>query len=372
MNRSHLGRSAHRRVYEDLRKSIIDGQYAVGDRLPGEPELSARFDVSAITLKRALDLLRSDGLIVRRPRLGTFVVSLEPTSATPARAIAQPLIGAVVTTFDDTFGTRVIEGLLDAADDDANLIMKRTSGSRESEDRHVRSLVQAGVHGLALLPSSSQFIPPSVLELVTRQFPVVILDRLFDDVPVSAVCSDNLGGAKDATEYLFSLGHQNVGMVSPFSSVSTTAQRRLGYVRAHAEAHLPLDEDNELRSLGATVPGSEVDVESDLAQLEKFIGERPHVTAYLVAEYNIALLLREACRRRGLSVPEDISIVCFDHPIAFADRGLFRFTHVSQDQRRIGEAAISHLIIQIADPTKIERIVLPVELIIGESTAPPR
>ena len=362
----------YRRVHEALRSAITDGTFPVGSRLPSEAELSQEHSVSAITVKRALDMLRQEGLIVRRPRLGTFVVDDRPATpnTTAPGASGQLLLGLVVTSFDDTFGARVIEGLLDAAGDRAHIVVKRTSGDRQSEDRHLRALVSAGIRGIALLPSSSQYIPPAVLDLVSRQFPVVILDRMFDAVPVSSVSSDNLAGAKAATEYLLSLGHQKIGIVSASSTVSTTAQRRLGYVRAHAEAQIPLDEHNELHSLGATVPGSTIDVDADIAVLERFVAERPTVTAYLVTEYNIALLLREACRRQGILVPGDVSIVCFDHPQAFADRGLFRFTHVSQDQRRIGELAIEHLLVQIADPARIERLVVPTSLVVGESTAP--
>ena len=73
----------YKRVYESLRQAITTGVYAVGDRLPSEADLSKQFEVSAITVKRALDLLRNEGMIVRRPRIGTVV-----TSATAADAAA--------------------------------------------------------------------------------------------------------------------------------------------------------------------------------------------------------------------------------------------------------------------------------------------
>jgi len=362
----------YQRVYEELRADIVSGVFQVGDRLPSEESLSERFQVSAITTKRALDLLRTDGLIVRRPRLGTFVTSATPaTESAPAPSTgAVPVLGLVVTTFDDTFGTRVIEGILDAAGTRANVMLKRTRGDLDLEDGHVRALVASGVDGLLLLPSSSQFIPPAVLELVSRKFPVVILDRVFDGVPVSSVSSDNIGGAKAATEHLFALGHEKLAMVSASSQVSTVTQRRQGFVRAHAEGQVPLTEGDDLHSLGATVPGSSGDVDTDLATLESYIASHPEFTGYVVAEYNLAVLLREACHRLGLEVPNDVSIACFDHPLAFTDRELFRFTHVSQDQATIGARAVEHLLAQIREPSKIERIVLPTTLVVGQSTGP--
>ena len=277
------------------------GEYAVGDRMPSEAELSSRFDVSPITIKRALDLLRTDGLIMRRPRIGTVVTSLTPTAPqAPARAQndadrSPSLIGCVITSFDDSFGNKVIEGILAATGADTHVVFKRSGGDLADEDACIRALVGAGAEGLILLPSSSEYIPPAALELVAKKFPVVILDRLFDGIPVSAVCSDNLAGGRAATEHLLDLGHKTIGFVSSTSHVSSSDDRRNGYIHAHASNHLPLENSAELRTIGSTVPGSADTIEQDIARLVAFIEEHPDITGYVAAEYNIALMLREAC-----------------------------------------------------------------------------
>lgn len=364
----------YKRVYESLRDAIAQGAYPVGERLPSEAELSKQFEVSPITVKRALEMLRTDGMIMRRPRIGTVVTSATPTTT---RAGADPdtatrLIGCVLTSFDDTFGNKIIEGVLAAAGAGTHVIIKRSGGDLAEEDACIRALVDAGVEGLILLPSSSEYIPPAALELVTRRFPVVILDRLFDGIPVSAVCSDNLGGGRAATEHLLELGHQTVGFVSSASHVSSSDDRRSGYIHAHATNHLPLENRAELHSIGSTVPGSTVTVEEDVLRLVEFVQAHPDITGYVAAEYNIALMLREACDRVGLRIPEDISIVCFDHPDAFFDTGIFRFTHIRQAQRELGVKGVESVQRQIDAPHEIEKIVLPTELVPGISTAAPR
>ena len=368
----------YKRVYEALRESISQGEYAVGDRLPSEGELSARFEVSPITVKRALELLRTDGMIMRRPRIGTVVTSATPTAPqAPARAQADPertpsLIGCVITSFDDTFGNKVIEGILEAAGADIHVVFKRSGGDLDEEDACIRALVGAGVEGLILLPSSSEYIPPAALELVAKKFPVVILDRLFDGIPVSAVCSDNLAGGRAATEHLLGLGHQTVGFVSSTSHVSSSDDRRNGYIHAHASNHLPLENSAELRTIGSTVPGSSDTMEQDIARLVAFVEQNPDITGYVAAEYNIALMLREACHRLDLEVPADVSIVCFDHPDATFDARLFRYTHIRQEQRTLGEKAVESVRRQIGKPSEIEKVVLPIELVAASSSAPPR
>lgn len=365
----------YKRVYESLREAITQGTYAVGDRLPSEAELSKQFDVSAITVKRALELLRTDGMIMRRPRIGTVVTSASPTTSRVSAADSPggpTLIGCVLTSFDDTFGNKIIEGVLAAAGADTHVVLKRSGGDLGDEDANIRALVDAGVDGLILLPSSSEYIPPAALELVAKKFPVVILDRLFDGIPVSAVCSDNAAGGRAATEHLLGLGHQTIGFVSSKSHVSSSDDRRNGYIHAHAMNHLPLENRAELRSIGSTVPGGSETAEDDIALLVEFVEQHPDITGYVAAEYNIALMLREACDRIGLDVPTDISIVCFDHPDASFDTRLFRYTHIRQQQHELGVKAIESVRRQIDSSHAIEKVVLPVELIVGASSAVPR
>lgn len=64
-------------VAVDLREAIHNGSYQPGDQLPLERELCARYGVSRITVKRAVDELVNEGLIVKRRGAGTFVKTLD-------------------------------------------------------------------------------------------------------------------------------------------------------------------------------------------------------------------------------------------------------------------------------------------------------
>lgn len=65
--------SKSRRLYLLIRDRITSGEWAPGARLTGEPRLAAENGVSRITLRRALDRLAAEGLLVRRPGAGTYV-----------------------------------------------------------------------------------------------------------------------------------------------------------------------------------------------------------------------------------------------------------------------------------------------------------
>jgi DNA-binding LacI/PurR family transcriptional regulator len=355
-------------TFEDLRSRIRSGEFPVGQRLPAEADLLVHYDISAITLRRALDMLREAGYVARRPRVGTTVVSAEPTAR--VRPADHTDIGVVITNFDDTFGTRVLEGMLDEAGTDTDVIVKRTHGDHDAEDVAIRALASR-VQGLVVLPSSSEFIPPGVLELLPTGFPVVILDRRYEGIPVSDISTDNIGAGSTATEHLFGLGHRRVALVTSDSRVTSNDDRRRGWVGAHARNDKALDDRLAFHDVESTLPGSTDRPEDDVARLVAFIEAHPEATAFVAGEYNIALLLRDALEQVGKRVPEDVSIVCFDHPDATFDRRLFRFTHIAQDQPGVGRQAVAQVLRQARGEGGSRKILVPAQLVVGASTAPP-
>ena len=65
----------YKKVYSDLKVKIESGQLQPGSKLPGEEELRETYQVSVITIKRALQILANEKLIRRIPGKGSFVMS---------------------------------------------------------------------------------------------------------------------------------------------------------------------------------------------------------------------------------------------------------------------------------------------------------
>src|SRR5580700_11488333 len=68
--------------YQEIMRAISDdissGRLALGARIPTEPELCAQYDVGRHTIREAIRGLVEVGMVERRPRLGTSVISAEP------------------------------------------------------------------------------------------------------------------------------------------------------------------------------------------------------------------------------------------------------------------------------------------------------
>ena len=72
---SNGGQPRYLQVARELKRSIADGSYPVGARLPTELELCEQFGISRFTARAAVRILSSAGLVVRRQRVGTVVVA---------------------------------------------------------------------------------------------------------------------------------------------------------------------------------------------------------------------------------------------------------------------------------------------------------
>lgn len=84
----------YERAYRAILKRLKDGRYPVGGRVPTEAELSEQFDVSRVTIRRALDMLVQDGYVESRQGSGYRVVTLSPASDTCLTSFTDAMLRA--------------------------------------------------------------------------------------------------------------------------------------------------------------------------------------------------------------------------------------------------------------------------------------
>ena len=63
----------YRQLYHRFRKNIADGIWKTGDQVPGEMQLCEAYQVSRITVRQAMNLLKAEGYIMRTPGKGSFI-----------------------------------------------------------------------------------------------------------------------------------------------------------------------------------------------------------------------------------------------------------------------------------------------------------
>ena len=220
--------------------------------------------------------------------------------------------------------------------------------------------------------------------LMRRRLPLVYVDQIPDgDIPTVNV--DDRGGARAAAQHLLELGHRRIGILNravddsagliddPLQTLQGHPQRErlLGWLDALEPAgvrptivhvphrHVPHGSDRDAREGARTL---------------LTLDERP--TAILCFADVIAFHAMAVARELGLDVPGDVSVVGFDDT-ASASRFVPALTTVRQDVVAKGRAAAALLTAAIerhrADaPGGAQHVLLDTELIVRDSTAPPR
>ena len=145
------GKTKYYALMEELKQSILSGEIKPGEKLPSENELSARYQISRHTVRKALSILINEGYIEAEHGRGTFC-SQRMGHMKNSRNIA------VVTTYiSDYIFPRLIQGMDKVMTANGySIILKNTANSRTKEERVLEDILTKDIEGLIIEPSKSQ------------------------------------------------------------------------------------------------------------------------------------------------------------------------------------------------------------------------
>ncbi|MFI6206698.1 LacI family DNA-binding transcriptional regulator [Streptomyces sp. NPDC051041] len=261
-------------------------------------------------------------------------------------------IGLAVSTISNPYFTEILQGVeAGALEHGYSLLIADPHDDPGHERRAVRLLHERRVDGMIVAPSAD---PRGLLAYLGRHaVPTVFLDRLVDAAADGAprfdqVCAESAGPTAGLVTHLAGLGHRRIGLVAGRPGLSTTRERITGYRHGLAAAGLPYDErllvHGDSESAGAE--------QATAALLSLAVPP----TALVTANDAMTLGALRALRDRGLSVPGDIALCCFDD-FPWADLFSPRLTAVAQPGRELGARAVRMLLERLAAPDRPARTV---------------
>lgn len=201
-----------------------------------------------------------------------------------------------------------------------------------------------------------------VEDLLSMGIPIIIMNYVSTDSRIASVSIDNVKGAQAATEYLANLGHQRIAFVSGDLMTQAACQRLEGYKNGLKKSGLDFREDNILKG--------DYSRKSARAAAERILELKDKPTAVFVSSDDMAMELISVLMENGLKVPEDISVIGFDDdPVCLY--GPVALTTIRQPLKEMAQNAVKELYLKMQDPNRTaNRIVLPTELVIRDSTRP--
>lgn len=231
----------------------------------------------------------------------------------------------------------------------------------ESEDQNGHWLNERIADGMILVAPSIHTDLIRVLSARGMKMVAVSADAQSLGIPTVDVDNDN--GTTLATEHLISLGHRHIAHLAGTLSQTSAFIRRDAFYRVMTKHGLSVP-DNYIVEAGYSFSPA-------YAHAARLLKSPNPPTAIFAANDHIALNTIEAARDLGLSVPGDLSIVGYDdNPVAATSYPAL--TTVRQPLGEMGRMATELLIHSITDqPIETRTYLLPAELIVRETTAPP-
>jgi LacI family transcriptional regulator len=226
----------------------------------------------------------------------------------------------------------------------------------------VRQFVtQLKLHGVILLPPVSEdaALAAALREADCRYVRIASVS-LDEHEPL--IISNDRDAAAEVAEYLESLGHREIGLITGPGNYRSTRERAEGFVQALARRGIDLPK-TRIQEGGYTF-------ESGVATAERLLTQSPRPTALFACNDEMAAGAYKAAYRLGIRIPEELSIVGFDDS-PLASRLWPPLTTVRLPIREMGRNAAAMLLAGDSGHAGRRSILSP-HLVTRESCQPPR
>ena len=268
------------------------------------------------------------------------VVQELPAPITP-KHIGIVLPPSVKEAYENTFYLKAIRGISQVCNQRQVTLSVVTGKDYEEVLLSVQTLHRSGkIDGFILLYSRKSDI---VVDYLCEQGLLYVVVGKPNELANQTICidNDNLLAGREATDYLYQLGHRHIGFIGSKNDFMYSAERRAGYQLSLLLHELAVRPDYVVEMESVNSLGVE-----NLRQLLT-MEDRP--TAFVVSDDMLALALERVCAQMHLSIPDDISIIAFNNSL-YAQLASPQLTAVDINSSLLGQEAANQIINHAENP----------------------
>jgi DNA-binding LacI/PurR family transcriptional regulator len=351
-------KALYEQIENDIKSKIFRGELNIGDQIGSQQQLSKEYNVSLITVKKALANLISEGILFSRIGKGTYV-------ARKGKAVdisKHKSIGLVLRDLRHPFFSLIVQSIeAKAYQSGYNILLSSSSGKQEKEEGQIAHFENIGVDGLIIASMNLMYrATENIINLHKRNFPYVMVSYMKDPF-IYYIGTDNEKGAYLAVEHLIKLNYKKIGYVSGGNGNLLGMLRQKGYKKALKDYGFKIDK-NLLFNLGLDADR----YKSGFALGMNFKSLKTVPDALFFYSDLAALGFQQGAINSGLKIPGDVGIVGFDD-IDLAKYAHSPLTTIRQNTEKIGELAVESIINRIEGKDTPVRVLLEPELIVRNS-----
>ena len=217
-------------------------------------------------------------------------------------------IGVVIPDILNYFFVKALYGIEEEATKKGYKVITCVSNnSYAREVKNINTLTNGSVDGIIMSlskGSQNQNKFDHITNVINKKIPVVLFDRVSDNLKCDKIISDNYNGASKATKQLLEMGCKNIALLTKYNDLSVVQDRENGY-RSVLKSNNLLDEDKILN----------IDNVSNSEQIIEDFIRKNKVDAVLSTNELLAIKTIKVANKLGLTVPDKLKVIGFSNGI---------------------------------------------------------
>ncbi len=370
----------YKKVTEYLSKLIIEHYGEEDYKLPTEAETGRDVGVSRITVRKAYAILEQHKLVIRAKRGGTRINNELPLKDVLSilhshSYMSKPLPDknkTVAVILPKIMGGHHVTSILSAIIDNhtnETIIVDSSSMSLKKEQELIDKYIAMHVDGIILYPVDNEIYNPTLLQLSTVKFPLILVDRLLPGLSLPYVSADHENMVRLAANHLLEAGHKYILYFNAnIKTNSSLSLRKESFINTLYSAHnyrpyfYSFEGDADPTSL------------SFCNKFREFLDANTKISAIITADYSSGLHLSKMLSTLGESYEHRFEIVYLDfNPMQFEMMTPDNHpTYIMQESYKIGAYAI-RLMQSALNGTDISntKIIVPSSIVVGNNSKQP-
>ena len=329
-------------------------------------QLAEQLNVSVSTVSKALhnsDEISPD-TIKRVKALATHLNYKPNKVAISLKNSKTNTIGVIIPNILNHFFAKALLAIEEEASKQGYNIITCLSNEKKSKEINSLQLLSNGsVDGFIMsIAEESQIYGDTghINEIINQNIPVVLFDRVSENITCDKVIIDDFGAAYEATKHLLSEGRKHIILISNIDDLSVGKLRAEGYVNA-------LNEVSDYNRKPIIITTKRNDLNDDAVQ--NLFKNNPTVDGIISIDNTTGVVALQKALKLNYKVPQDLSI------IGFSDENVLQFTDpklstISQHTLDIGSASVKLLLDRLnnKENTKPMTKTIKTKLILRETT----
>jgi LacI family transcriptional regulator len=263
------------------------------------------------------------------------------------------ILGVLLPNMETGVFSKVLDGIEEIAHkNNYSVVVCNTGHNGVRTLEYLKTLSANQVAGI--IYGSSSFFDECFEVIEKSQIPCILALTISYKFEIPYVKVDDRQAAYSAVKYLIEKGHQKIAMIGGNNDIITGIPRAEGYKQALSDYGLPFNDK-------LFITGENYSYETGERCMEWLLEQGQEFTAIFAASDDLAIGALNLAHRKGIQIPEQLSIIGYDNTKA-SEMSFPHLTTVSQPLREMGRKAAEKLLTIISTGEKVEPSIMRHEI----------